>query len=73
MKRLLAVAAVLAVMGGGLLAASSVSAQPEPAVDEALVNAKIDARLLEVLQKLRRSTRAGVEGATPSAVATARQ
>lgn len=65
MKRLVAVAAVLAVLGGGLGVASSVSAQPEPTVDEALVNAKVDARQLEVLRELRRSTM--------SAVATARQ
>lgn len=65
MKRLVVVAAVLSVLGGGLLAGSSVSAQPEPTVDEARVNAKVDARQLEVLRELRRSA--------TSAVATARQ
>jgi hypothetical protein len=58
MKQLLAVAALLAVVGGGLLAASSVEAQPEETVDEALVQEKVNARLLEVLAELRRSVQA---------------
>lgn len=51
MKTLFAVVTMGAVLTGGLLLSSKVHAEPE--IDEALVNAKVDARLHQVLIGLR--------------------
>jgi hypothetical protein len=58
MRRFFAVAAVSMAVLGTVAVSTGVSAEPEPRVDEALVNAKIDARLHQVLVGLLESRRA---------------
>ncbi len=61
MKRILVVTILGAVAMGGAAFSARVQAQPETQLDDAAVNAKVDARLKQVLSGLRQKAASGQE------------
>jgi hypothetical protein len=61
MKRILVVTILGVVAMGGAAFSGRVQAQPEHRLDDAAVNAKVDARLKQVLSGLRQQAASGQE------------